>query len=1023
MRLFAMPSPIFSMPFLRSFTQAGAVRYLLLILAFCCTMIFVAPTEARAANVCVNTNNCTQNSNTFGAFTIEFVSVTCNGSTSTWTYRIKKNSGGPALSHLVIGICEDIISNPLVNPGTQVVFTNDDPTTGVHGIKFDSGSALVSQLGSVPLGTFVNFSFTLNTTDLTVGPVFSATKAGGNIGNNTICGPACPQAPTPVEMISFGATKYQSNEAVITWKTANDVNNLGYHLYRQQGGKRIRITQEVIAGTALLTGTGVTLAAGRSYSWKDKLPKGKKAVQYWIEELDLSGQRTFYGPILPESAVGEMPDTGKAPILLSQLNEVASESQTAGYTVETAQQRATMPEISIANRDLSTDLAALPAAKLKIKQTGWYSVSQAELVAAGFDASVNPRNLQLFVDGKQVSIRVTGEQDGTFDTADAVEFYGLGLDSPYTGSHVYWLVAGGQAGARINNVRNASLRAPATSFQQVVTRKDRIIYFAALLNGETSNFFGSVVTNAAIDQLLPVHSPSANSSATLDISLQGASLGEHQVRVLLNGTEIGTVSFTGQSKGSGKLDVPQGLLKEGDNVINLVSLLGSSDITLVDYLRLYYEQRFHTNTDSLFFSLSGGQRADIGGFTAKSIRVMDVTNPDAVQEISARLFGTTVSVSLNGSSQRQLLAFSERAVQTVAGIELNQPSNWRSADRTADLVIISHAQMADAVAPLVALRQSEGMAVAVVDVEDIYDEFNNGHKSPQAIKSFLAYTRAYWQKAPAFVLLVGDATFDPRNYLGGIDDDFVPSKLIDTQFLETVSDEWFVDLQDDGHSQMAIGRLPVRSAAEAATVIGKIVSSEQAISTVPPRNLFIADRNDGINFEEHIASLKALLPPSVEINEVYRSQMDDATAKAAVLNYVNAGQRLVTYSGHGSVTLWNGNLLTTNDVRTLTNHPNLPVFMMMNCLNGFFQSDQDSLAEALLKAPQGGAAAVWASSALTFPQAQVWMSQEFYRQVLSGSALRLGEAIQRAKAGLPDADVRNSWVLFGDPTMRLRLER
>jgi hypothetical protein len=48
----------------------------------------------------------------------------------------------------------------------------------------------------------------------------------------------------------------------------------------------------------------------------------------------------------------------------------------------------------------------------------------------------------------------------------------------------------------------------------------------------------------------------------------------------------------------------------------------------------------------------------------------------------------------------------------------------------------------------------------------------------------------------------------------------------------------------------------------------------------------------------------------------------------------------------------------------------------MTCLNGLFHDVYtESLAEAMLKAQQGGAVAVWASSGLTGPEGQVVMNK------------------------------------------------
>jgi hypothetical protein len=125
--------------------------------------------------------------------------------------------------------------------------------------------------------------------------------------------------------------------------------------------------------------------------------------------------------------------------------------------------------------------------------------------------------------------------------------------------------------------------------------------------------------------------------------------------------------------------------------------------------------------------------------------------------------------------------------------------------------------------------------------------------------------------------------------------------------------------------------------------------------------------------------------------------------------------------GHGSLEVWRGDLLTTTDAESLINGLQLPLFVNMTCLNGFFQAPYaDSMAEALLKAQGGGAIAIWASSGLTEPDAQALMNKEMIRLLFNGQSLTIGEAMKRAKAATNDADVRKTWILFGDPTTRLK---
>jgi hypothetical protein len=306
-----------------------------------------------------------------------------------------------------------------------------------------------------------------------------------------------------------------------------------------------------------------------------------------------------------------------------------------------------------------------------------------------------------------------------------------------------------------------------------------------------------------------------------------------------------------------------------------------------------------------------------------------------------------------------------------------------------------------------------------VDVEDLYDEFSFGSHGPGAIKAFLARALTQWRPAPRYVLLAGDATSDPRDYLGYPSRDFVPTKTVDTQYMETASDDWFADFDGDGIPEMAVGRLPVRTAAEAAAVVDKIIGYEQAPRAAAREALLVSDTG----FESATDSLRALLPATTTAATVNRRDgPTDAAVRGRILTELNRGPSVVNYYGHGSVDLWTGaGLLRSADARALANAGSLSLLVMMTCLNGYFiEPKTQSLAEALLRAPGGGAVAVWASSGLTVPTDQVRANEELFRQLRAAESPRLGDAMVRAKSVVGDPDVRRTWILFGDPLTRLR---
>ena len=145
-----------------------------------------------------------------------------------------------------------------------------------------------------------------------------------------------------------------------------------------------------------------------------------------------------------------------------------------------------------------------------------------------------------------------------------------------------------------------------------------------------------------------------------------------------------------------------------------------------------------------------------------------------------------------------------------------------------------------------------------------------------------------------------------------------------------------------------------------------------------------------------------------------------------MIDAINRGQKVINYTGHGNTSQWRGSILTSEDAAALSNGSRLSLFVSMTCLNGYFQdAAADSLAEALLKAERGGAVAVWTSSGLTEPSAQALLDQEMFRLLfgsglLKSQSLTLGEAATRAKSSISSVDVRRTWILLGDPSMKLK---
>jgi hypothetical protein len=354
---------------------------------------------------------------------------------------------------------------------------------------------------------------------------------------------------------------------------------------------------------------------------------------------------------------------------------------------------------------------------------------------------------------------------------------------------------------------------------------------------------------------------------------------------------------------------------------------------------------------------------------------------------------------------------------------------------------------------LVALREDQGLRVKVVDIEDIYDEFSYGIKSPQALKDFISYAYHNWTPpAPGYVLLVGDGTYDPKDHwLEGDTTAYLPAYLIFVDYKgETVTDEWFVTVSgDDAIADLYIGRLPAADAAQAATMVSKIIAYESTPNTkfADPADaweknvLLIADnQRPGIDYL-YEADFAAMNDAAAELLPAYMNPQpgylgihyaNAAFLNAFIFNSLNTdGALMVNYSGHGGTQIWADEyILEADNLTGLTNTVELPFFVSMSCETGVFSYpepwDFASLAEGLLRSPAGAVAALMPTG-MTTTDGQRILNSALFEHIFAEDIRTLGPAIAAAKQTLlangsaAYEQVSKTFLLFGDPATQLKV--
>src|SRR5581483_2144188 len=518
-----------------------------------------------------------------------------------------------------------VVTDPL--PTTDVTFISATTTVGSCSQAGGTVTCNIGTLASLASAT-ITIKVTANTPSQAVNTAsVTESSADPNVTNNSATQSELITFVTQVNLQTFSAAIIDGGVS-LKWKTGGELRNLGFNVYKEINGERVRLNPSLIAGSALRMRHGLEQHGAKTYAWIDR--SGTANGLYWLEDVDLSGTRTFHGPVSVSARDNSIAAASKRSLLIHDLNNIAptqSEDAASSHMVEAVANVSTSSQ----QQQQQFQLAAHPAVKIFIRHEGWYRITQPELVAAGLNPFVDPSSLQLFAEGTEQAIRVEGARSGSggFGPQAAIEFYGTGIDTFYSGKRVYWLVSGSQPGKRIFRQSYQEGGLQSQNFMQTVELKQRTTYFAALLREDTDNFFGAVVTSTPVDQVLntPDIAPSLQ-NANLRIVLQGAIEGQtHDVTVTLNGVTLGDLNFVGQIENAANFEVPAGILHDGPNTVTLTAQNGENDISVVDYIQLTYPRIYRAQNDELEFTAQAGDQIVVSGFHHVPTRLVDVTNP------------------------------------------------------------------------------------------------------------------------------------------------------------------------------------------------------------------------------------------------------------------------------------------------------------------------------------------------------------------------------------------------------------
>lgn len=713
-------------------------------------------------------------------------------------------------------------------------------------------------------------------------------------------------------------------------------------------------------------------------------------------------------------------------------------------------------------------LASRPAFKVRVTDAGMQRISGAALAEAGVDlASLVPSHLHLWHYGKAIPLEEHGTADGHLGAADELRFYAPAPGDRWNSAETYWLTIEQTPTLRMATrsvlPTTAPLRTTATERGE---QRGHTFYDSTLPGTDGDHWFAADMrTGPGLETpslTIPMTPTLPLAAGTTVFTLTGSSyLSGTYTMTLQVGPSVRSASWHGVGDWSQTFVLPS--TRPTDREVRVRLEPGRTPLgTNLD--RLSWERPVRLTAgggEARFRGVEGVWRYQVTEVVSTTV-LYDISDAQAPVRLLAAVDddGAAMTFEDGPGPRRYLLTGAE----TLPPPQLS-PHTPHDLTRplSATVLYLAPGAFHAALEPLVALRQSQGHAVAVLDVQDIYDAWSYGQVSPEAIRSFLRYAAATWNPAPFAVTLVGDGTSDPHNYLSHANPNHLPPYLavVDPWLGETACDNCYAQLDgdtplDDPLPDLAIGRLSVQHADELETIVAKIVGYESTSmeGVWRSRAVYVADNFSEASGETDPAGDFAaianqgssLQPPGVTISRVYYDpspshigvpwrEPDPAQAHQRTFDLLNRGAGTVTYIGHSHYWQWAvtdadrdlSYLLSVNDVDRLTNGGRLPVVLEMTCLTAAFQHPSRSgttLDERLLLHPAGGTVAVWGATGLGVAHGHDTLQRGFLQtlwQTLPNPAsvgfLAWSSYVTVFTQGTCCQDVLRTYTLLGDPLM------
>lgn len=379
------------------------------------------------------------------------------------------------------------------------------------------------------------------------------------------------------------------------------------------------------------------------------------------------------------------------------------------------------------------------------------------------------------------------------------------------------------------------------------------------------------------------------------------------------------------------------------------------------------------------------------------------------------------------------LITSDNANIEICSVEKCEFSNLLNIQNQADVLVVYHKQFKEAAEKYVSFRKQthKEFNFFLINIENVYKEFNYGKKSPHALKNFLKYAANYWQKpAPTYVILFGDACWDTRKIMPTTQNtDFISSYGV------PVSELWFCLLDDkDFIADIELGRVPARTSEQANNYVDKIIDYELAPLGPWQKNILyltggynLNENNQFYNAAEYYGSTIYDSKMCVDTFIIRKRNYSPVSSfeKDEIIARINQGMAWVTYLGHGSPQFFD---MDGWQVEYLDNKNKYSIFNSLSCNTGAFAEPQGTCRnEDYLLAKDKGFVSTAASTGVSFVDIDIEFHLRVSRQLakVQNRMPTVIELYNNVKAEMlrnePEILTAMTYSMLGDPLISLHI--